>query len=93
MERPDSRSGLSRSFWVRLENSMLGVCSMQSQTSLAPSLHYERLQDKNNPEDWRVECIDSKSGDVFVAIFCGPLAQERALEYVAFKNNSGPVGQ
>jgi hypothetical protein len=27
-------------------------------------------------------------GDVYVAILCGPLAQERADEYAAFKNSA-----
>ncbi|HEV2383386.1 MAG TPA: hypothetical protein VG206_26790 [Terriglobia bacterium] len=61
---------------------------MQSQSAAEPqkSLQYEAFQDKNSPPDWRVEGIDSKSGDVFVAIFPGALAQERAKEYAQFKS-------
>lgn len=53
-------------------------------------MNYEGFRDKTGLSDWRVEAIDSKSGDVFVAIFCGPLAKERALEYAAFKNDEVP---
>jgi len=57
---------------------------MQVQTS--HSLKYEALQDKENPMDWRVEGLDMKSGDVYVTIFAGPLAETRAIEYAQFKN-------
>lgn len=50
------------------------------------SITHEIAQDTVASSDWRVEAIDSKSGDVFVAIFCGPLAEERAREYAKFKN-------
>jgi hypothetical protein len=60
---------------------------MQGQsTAHAVEVEYEVLQDKLNPSDWRVEHIDTKSGDCFVTIFSGPLARERALEYARFKN-------
>jgi hypothetical protein len=55
-------------------------------TATTPELVYEPRQDTMHPEEWRVECIDAKSGDVFVAIFSGPVAEERAREYAAFKN-------
>jgi hypothetical protein len=58
---------------------------MQAQTSVSPIV-YESFQDRDNPSDWRVEAIDSKAGDVYIAIFAGPLAQERAAEYAKFKN-------
>ncbi len=57
---------------------------MQVQT--ASSLKFEALQDKENPMDWRVESLDMKSGDVYIAIFSGPLAETRAIEYAQFKN-------
>ena len=49
--------------------------------------NYEAFQDRESPNDWRVEYIDAKSGDCFVTIFSGPLAQERAVEYARFKNS------
>lgn len=58
---------------------------MQAQTTQA-TLSYEVLRDKTSPNDWRVESIDIKAGDVFVAIFSGPLAEQRAIEYAEFKN-------
>jgi len=51
------------------------------------SITHEVVQDRVAPADWRVEAIDSKSGDVFVTIFCGPLAEERAREYAKFKQS------
>ena len=37
--------------------------------------------DKEFPNDWHVETIDSKTGDIFAAVFSGPDAEERAREY------------
>ena len=59
---------------------------MHTQTAVSPALKYEAVQDKRNPSEWRVEAIDIKSGDVFVTVFSGPSAQDRANEYAAFKN-------
>jgi hypothetical protein len=50
------------------------------------AIHYESIQDKNYLNEWRVEGINIKLGDVLIAVFCGPLAQERANEYALFKN-------
>jgi hypothetical protein len=60
---------------------------MQAQTVIETRLTHEVVQDKEHPNDWRVEAIDIKSGDVFVTIFSGPLAKERATEYASFKSN------
>jgi len=60
---------------------------MQTKTALAPTLHYEAFQDMDDPSNWRVEGIDSKAGDVYIAIFAGSLAKQRATEYSDFKNN------
>lgn len=59
---------------------------MQAQTAQS-TLKFEAVQDRTSPNDWRVEAIDIKAGDVFVALFCGPSAQERAEEYARFKNS------
>jgi hypothetical protein len=59
---------------------------MQAQTAV--SLHYEAIRDKFRPSEWRVEVINSRTGDVLVAIFSGPLARERANEYADFKNRA-----
>jgi hypothetical protein len=56
------------------------------QVETAVSLHFEAFRDRLRPSEWRVETINSRTGDVFVAIFCGPLAQQRAMEYADFKN-------
>lgn len=44
------------------------------------------MQDAQFQDDWRVEHINIESGDVFIAIFSGPLAEDRAREYARFKN-------
>jgi hypothetical protein len=61
---------------------------MQNQTAVVPALQHNAIQDKVNPSDWRVEAIDIKAGDVYVAVFCGPLAEQRAVEYANFKNRN-----
>ena len=48
-------------------------------------MNYEAVESKPYPDEWRVEAIDSE-GRVFVAIFSGPAAKERANEYAAWKN-------
>ncbi|HMI53191.1 MAG TPA: hypothetical protein VK525_16885 [Candidatus Saccharimonadales bacterium] len=57
---------------------------MQAQT--ASAVQYSAFQDKEIASDWRVEATDIKAGDVYVTVFSGPLAQERAIEYAEFKN-------
>jgi hypothetical protein len=59
---------------------------MQAKTAIA--LHYEVVQDKMASGFWRVEAVDTASGDVFIAIFSGPLAEDRAKEYASLKNKS-----
>ena len=54
-------------------------------------MKYEATASKDVPEEYRVEAIDSKSGECYVVIFSGPDAEERALEYAAFKNTQVPV--
>lgn len=50
-------------------------------------MEYEVIRSKDVPEEWRVEGIDFDSdGQVYVAIFSGPNAQDRAHEYAAWKN-------
>lgn len=51
-------------------------------------MNFEVLQDRQNPSDWRVEGIDFEDeGKVYVAIFSGPDARQRADEYADFKNS------
>lgn len=51
------------------------------------SMEWECIEDMRHPGDWRVEAIDHEhEGQVYVAIFSGPDAQERAEEYAALKN-------
>jgi hypothetical protein len=43
--------------------------------------------DKEFPNDWHVEMIDQDSGDIFVAVFSGPEAEERAREYANWQGS------
>jgi hypothetical protein len=63
---------------------------MQTKTALAPTVQFEAFQDTDDLSNWRVEGIDSKAGDVYIAVFAGPLAKQRATEYSVFKNNVRP---
>ena len=49
-------------------------------------MNHEVAQSKGQQDEWRVEAIDSE-GRVFVAIFSGPAAKERATEYATWKNS------
>ena len=56
--------------------------------SVQSALKFQPIQDRLSPFNWRVEALNSKGSDVFVAIFYGPYAQQRAEEYARFKNSS-----
>jgi len=50
-------------------------------------LNWEATEDRRHPGEWHVEAIDwPNDGRVFVTIFTGPCAEERAREYLAWKN-------
>lgn len=49
------------------------------------NLPYETIEDHRNTGDYRVEAIGN-DGEVYVAIFTGPDARERAEEYANWKN-------
>ena len=50
-------------------------------------MKFEVQQDTKFPNEWRVEAIDNKSGDIYVAVFGGPEAEERAREYATWKQS------
>jgi hypothetical protein len=51
-------------------------------------MNYEVLQDRQFPTDWRVEAIDTGSGEIYVAIFAGPNAKERAQQFADWQNSN-----
>ena len=54
-------------------------------------MEWECFEDRKNRGDWRVEAIDfDNEGEVYVTIFSGPLARERAQEYAAMKTAQEP---
>ncbi len=49
-------------------------------------MRYEIAEDRKFADHWRVEAINHEGdGEVYVTVFSGPLAQERAEEYAAWK--------
>lgn len=55
-------------------------------------MKWEVVQSRWCPADWIVEAIDYQNeGQVYVATFSGPLAQERAEEYAAWKTKQHPA--
>jgi len=50
-------------------------------------MKYEIGPDPEFPREWRVEAIDSKTGDIFVTVFGATDAEVRAKEYVAWKQS------
>jgi hypothetical protein len=61
---------------------------MLAQSVCKQSLLHEAFQDRLNPLDWKVEAINSEFGDVYVALFSGPLAKERAIQYAELMNRN-----
>lgn len=49
--------------------------------------------DKEFPKDWHVEAIDTKSGDIFQAVFAGPDAEDRAREYADWQRSKQLVAE
>ena len=43
------------------------------------------------PPQWRVEALNTDTGGIYIAIFDGPGAQLRAVEYAKFKNGELPA--
>ena len=56
-------------------------------------MQIEVFADKQFPNDWHVEAIDTKSGDIFQAVFAGPEAEQRAREYAEWQGAKRPVAR
>lgn len=59
-------------------------------------IKYIAMEDRLNvvegfPPQWRVEALNTDTGGIYIAIFDGPGAQLRAVEYAAFKNGVLPA--
>ena len=48
-------------------------------------MRYDIAESRDYPDHWHVEAIDD-DGRVYVAVFTGPQASERAAEYADWKN-------
>ena len=56
-------------------------------TKTQTAVRYEVVQTRDVMDEWRVEGIDHDAdGQIYVALFSGPQAKERAKEYAQFKN-------
>ncbi len=52
-------------------------------------LEYEVTPSPKQADEWRVEAINyDREGEVYVAIFSGPEAKERAEEYATWKGRN-----
>ncbi len=60
---------------------------MQANELSGGIMQYEVMADPEFPNDWRVEAIDRKSGDIYVAVFSGPDAEQRAREYAEWQQS------
>jgi hypothetical protein len=47
-------------------------------------MKYEMVESKSYPDHWHVEAIDDE-GRIYVAVFSGPDAKNRATEYLDWK--------
>ena len=54
-----------------------------------PTILYEVLADQNYPYTWRAEAIGD-DGEIYVAMFSGPNAEELCKAYAAWKNAERP---
>lgn len=55
-------------------------------------MDWEVIEDRQHPGDWRVEGINYKDdGEVYVTIFSGPDARERAEEYAVWKSEMAEI--
>lgn len=53
-------------------------------------MKYEVMESKEYPRDWTVGAVEDPpegDGDIYLAIFSGPQARERTIEYERFKNS------
>lgn len=57
------------------------------------NISYDVFPDKEFPNDWHVEIIDSNSGDIFQAVFAGPRAEQRAREYAEWHESGRAVAE
>ena len=48
-------------------------------------MKYEIAESRQYPNHWHVEAVNG-DGEVFVVVFSGPKAKDRAYEYAAWKN-------
>ncbi len=52
----------------------------------APELDVEVVERRDTPGAWAVEAINSAGdGEIYMAVFSGPAAEDRAVEYAAMK--------
>jgi len=52
-------------------------------------MQYTLVKDRTTMDTWRVEAINEhRDGEVYVAIFSGPDAEQRAHEYADWKNGA-----
>jgi hypothetical protein len=52
-----------------------------------PEITQTVFPDKQFPNDWHVETIDANTGDIYVAVFSGPDAEDKAREYATWQES------
>ena len=63
------------------------ICAAQKEGVM--NYQVEVVASRGVPDEFRVEAIDYENeGQVYVAIFSGPKAEERAIEYAALMNRA-----
>jgi hypothetical protein len=61
---------------------------MQKSPELRSSMRFEARQSSTDPTEWFVEAVNyNGDGEIYHALFSGPLAEERAHEYAEWKNH------
>lgn len=67
-----------------VENS---ASQMEEPTMRTEEITQSVFPDKQYPNDWHVEEIDTKSGDISAAVFSGPDAEIKAREYAEWQES------
>ena len=65
---------------------MTATAALKAQTQPEQALEVEVVERRDTPGAWGVEAINAiGDGEIYMAIFSGPQAKERAIEYADMK--------
>jgi hypothetical protein len=84
------KAGIVSSGWGQVWTSSRGKRLRFGLGIISDGMKYETIESPEYPGHWHVEAID-KAGCIYVAVFSGPNAQQRAAEYADWINGVQPT--